>query len=455
MNLNCPQPATRVLIWLIVLATASIASASWKEKVLYSFQGRPDGTEPVGGVIFGKDGNLYGATYGGGQGIGTVFQLLKNGNTWTETVLYSFEGKTNNDGDIATGGLVSDKAGNLYGVTAYGGSGNCVLLGGDVGCGIVYQMTPPATPGGSWTETVIYSFQGGNDGYLPQGDLTFDPAGNLYGATEFGGGFGTTCNPFYQYCGTVFELSPPKQKGGHWIEKVLYSFKGGTDGANPNGGLVFDQYGALYGTTYWGGDPKCSIQGEGVGCGIVFKLKPPTKKGGAWRESVLYRFKAGPNDGNSPSASLVWDKKGVLYGTTVGGGNNEEGTIFRLVPPARQGRSWQETLLHSFNFGKQNGVEPLAGMTVDKEGNLYGTASGGGTSGGGIVFQLRPSAEGSHWAYSVLYNFTGNPDGFYPAAPLIFDSAGTLFSTTQYGGTGQGTQKCSSYGCGTVFQVKP
>src|SRR6202521_4576959 len=194
------------------------ASASWNEKVLYSFQGVPDGSLPVGAVVFDQAGNLYGATTEGGASscvsvaqCGTVYQLAppaKQGDPWTETVLYVFKGNASNDGASPAGGLLIDSAGNLYGTTAYGGTGNCVVLGTRMGCGTVFEISPPQQKGGKWTEAVLYSFPTPKQGFVPVGDLAFDSAGNLYGATMFGGGFGTTCNGFYQYCGAVFKLSP-------------------------------------------------------------------------------------------------------------------------------------------------------------------------------------------------------------------------------------------------------
>ena len=141
---------------------------------------------------------------------------------------------------------------------------------------------------------MLYSFPTSKQGYLPNGNLVFDSAGNLYGATMFGGGYGTSCDAYYQYCGAVFELSPPKKHGGKWTEKVLHGFKGmkaGSsigDGANPNGGLVLDDGGALYGTTYEGGY-DCP-HNSGQGCGTVFELKAPTKEGGAWRRRYFIVF---------------------------------------------------------------------------------------------------------------------------------------------------------------------
>src|SRR5580692_7041531 len=294
---------------LVILALASAASAEWKEKVLYSFQGGNDGAFPGGGVVFDQQGNLYGVTQAGGPPscapignyCGTVYELsppVEQGDPWTKTQLYMFRGKKYNDGEVPDG-LIIDAAGNLFGVTAYGGTGGCVQVGVPGGCGTVYELAPPKSQGGQWTYTVLYNFKSGKDGYLPGGNLVFDKAGNLYGATSFGGGKGTTCNPDYQYCGTVFELSPPKTKDGKWTEKVLHSFAGGTDGANPNGGLVLDSTGAVYGTTSIGGNR--GGQCGSVGCGTAFQLKPPATKGAAWTEKQLHLF-AGGNDGRLPSA---------------------------------------------------------------------------------------------------------------------------------------------------------
>src|SRR5579863_9872399 len=268
---QCSRLVSRPLLLFLILMLASTASAEWKEKVLYSFQGLPDGSVPAGGVVFDTHGNLYGATTEGGAnscpGIaqcGTVYQLTPpatKGDAWTETVLYTFLGKNHNDGNTPAGGVMIDAAGNLYGTTAYGGAGSCILLGTNVGCGTVYELSPPTQKGGAWRETVLYSFKGDTDGQLPIGDLVFDKQGNLHGATQYGGGYGS-CNPsFYQHCGTVFKLSPPKTKGGKWTEKVLHGFKGGMDGANPNGGLVFDGTGAIYGTTSAGGNTNCTGAG--------------------------------------------------------------------------------------------------------------------------------------------------------------------------------------------------
>src|SRR5579863_6677686 len=215
----------RARLLLLILTLAATASAEWNENVLYSFQGGADaGSVPAGGVVFDKQGNLYVATADGGPqscapiggACGTVYELsppVKKGGAWTATLIRMFEGKRSNDASVPTGGLIIDGAGNLYGVTGYGGTGDCILVGVPAGCGTVYELSPPAQKGGLWTETILYSFPTSKEGYLPNGNLVFDGAGNLYGATTFGGGRGTTCDAFYQYCGAVFELSPPKTKG--------------------------------------------------------------------------------------------------------------------------------------------------------------------------------------------------------------------------------------------------
>jgi hypothetical protein len=441
---------------LFILALATTASAEWKEKVLYSFQGGTDGSIPAGGVIFDKAGNLYGLTiYGGSTACppgwcGTFYQLSpppQKGGNWTETVLYVFKGHNQNDGSSPSGGLIADDAGNFYGVTGYGGSGPCVLFGTATGCGTVFELSPPAQKGGAWTETVLYNFQGGNDGDLPTGPLVFDKVGNLYGATEFGGGKGATCDVFYGgNCGTAFELSPPKTKGGKWTENVLHSFAGIAsgkqygDGAVPNGGLLLDSKGAIYGTTYIGGD-NCP-HNSGQGCGTVFEVRPTSGKGGAWTENILHRFEISEDEAN-PAAGMTFDGKGYLYGTTAG-------TVFRLAPPPMKSGHWKETILHTFN---QDEYDPKGTLIFDASDNLYGTAEyGSNGTRYGSVFKLRARniSEGP-WNLGVLYGFAGSPDGAYPAAALIFNKHGSLFSTTQGGGTGT---SCSGY-CGTVFEVWP
>jgi uncharacterized repeat protein (TIGR03803 family) len=453
---QCPPFAIRLLgLFMVFLALGVAASAEWKEKVLYSFQGGNDGAVPAGGVVFDNAGNLYGATtYTSSCSTtfecGTVFDLSppqQEGGAWTETTLHAFQGHDHNDGGAPGGGVILDATGTVYGTTAYGGTGNCILLGTAVGCGTVYEMAPPKQKGGKWTEKILYSFLGNKDGQFPWGDLVFDTAGNLYGATQFGGGFRSCDDPFYQHCGTVFELIAPKTKGGKWTEKVLYSFKNGKDGATPNGGLLIDPEGSIYGTTYSGGKQICPGGQGQVGCGVVFKLISRTR--GQWTEHLVHSFTGG-KDGYRSSAGLVFDSVGNLYGTATAGGTRGEGVLFRLTPQQKAGVPWRESILHEFSFGADGGV-PRAALAPDASGNVLGTASEGTKFGGGTVFKLVPAKPDHSSRLIALYAFKGSSDGAYPASKVTLDGAGAIYGTTQQGGTGQNCQG----GCGTVFGVSP
>jgi uncharacterized repeat protein (TIGR03803 family) len=242
----------------------------------------------------------------------------------------------------------------------------------------------------------------------------------------------------------VFELSP---NGGGWTETILYRFSGGSDGIYPNGSLVFDAAGDLFGTTN---------QGGAYGYGTVFELSP--QHGGGWTEKVLYSFGYGP-DGQNPAAGLVMDRAGNLYGTTALGGIYYNcyqgvscGTVFELSP--QPGGNWTETVLHSFGNGT-DGQYPLAGLIVDSSGNLFGTTESGGPYNNcpygfspscGTVFELSPTPGGG-WTEAVIHSFGNGTDGQVPEAGLTFDTAGNLYGTTQYGGT-------YLYG-GTVFELSP
>jgi hypothetical protein len=445
-----------LLLFVLILALAPLSSAEWNEKVLYSFQGGTDGAYPAGGVVFDAAGSLYGATYDGGAnncpGIaecGTVYQLSlpnQQGASWTETILYVFKGKNFNDGSTPGGGVLIDKAGNLYGSTSYGGSGSCVLLGTKTGCGTVFMLSPPKQKGGKWTETVLYSFKGGNDGYVPNGDLTVDNAGNLYGATLFGGGKGAgLCDPFYQGCGTVYKLTRPTHKGGKWTEKVLHSFAAGTDGYNPNGGLLLNSKGAIYGTTPIGGNQKCNFGNYQVGCGILFKLIPPMKMYEPWTEEIVHRFTDG-TDGAGPNGELIFAAKGSIYGAAGSGGNGTGlGVVFQFSE-SPSGK-WSETTLYSFQ-GKSDGRGPNP-VTFDSSGSLYGTTSAGGAYFYGTFFRLKPPSEGGGWSFDLLYGDFNSSTG-YPITGLVFDTLGNLYGATEFGGTG-----ACQRGCGTAYELSP
>jgi len=433
----------------IVLLGVSNASAQWGERVLYSFQGGNDGAFPGGVLVADKQGNLYGTTNEGGSTAcppgwcGVVFKLnrpTQSSGAWTETVIYVFKGFDQNDGSAPSGGLIADAAGNMYGVTNYGGNGPCVLTG-PTGCGTVFKLTPPAREGEGWSETLLYNFQSGSDGNLPIGPVALDSAGNLYGVTEFGGGQGTTCDFFYGgNCGVVFELSPPQTEGAQWTEKILHSFSGGADGAIPNPGLVLDSNEAVYGTTSEGGDQLCQF--GSIGCGVVFKLIPPKQEGRVWDEE-LWSFNYTIRGGGPDSVAL--DANGTLFGAAAsGGGHADDGLVFQLA--AASNGKWTESVLHHFS-GTGDGDGPVM-VTFDPSGNLYGTAYGG-TTGQGTIFRLTKPASGNSWSFDLLYNFTGNEDGHWPQYGMLFDRQGNLYGTTLGGGSGT---LCTN-GCGTVYEI--
>jgi uncharacterized repeat protein (TIGR03803 family) len=453
--------AMRLSTALVVsLSLTLVAFAQSNEQILYSLQGGTDGSIPEGRIVFDSDGNLYGATNeGGASQCGMVYQLsppLIFGSPWTETAIYSFRCKANGDAAYPLGGLAIDDAGNLYGTTAYGGAGNCLLSGALMGCGTIFELSPPPKQGGEWTESIIYSFPtDAKEGYVPWGDLVFDSKGNLYGATQFGGGHGTYCNGYYVYCGAVYELSPPSQQGDPWTERVLHGFSGVTpaevmgDGANPNGDLILDSAGNVYGTTFFGGFTVglCKKPKGSLGCGTVFELSPPGAPGGDWTEAILHRFDC--KDGDNPAASVTADEEGNLYGTTYGG-PGPYGMAFRLNKPTNSQQVWTETALYLFG-ANNNGWNPGAGLTFDSIGRLYGTAIGTYPPYHGEIYRLAETNPNGSFDIDVFYDFAGSTNGGNPYGPLIFDQAGNIYGITQAGGTGTA---CLG-GCGTIYEISP
>ncbi len=281
------------------------------ETVLHKFEAQNDGQFPFSSLVLDPTGILYGTTSSGfGYGPnGLVFAV--NSTTGAESVIYQFGGAP--DGSYPEAGMVRDSNGNLYGTTAFGGSGaGC----GIDGCGTVFELSPS---GSSWKETILYSFQGGNDGELPEA-LIRDSAGSLYGATNVGGG--ASCYNGAG-CGTVFKLSP--NSNGSWTETVLYRFTGfpGNDGAYPYGQLVIDAAGNLYGTTDLGGGSSACQGVVPNGCGTVFRIDPTGK------ETILHKF--GLTDGAYPYAGLTLDPAtSTLYGITASGGGPGQGVVFTI-----------------------------------------------------------------------------------------------------------------------------
>jgi uncharacterized repeat protein (TIGR03803 family) len=391
------------------------AGAANNFKILHNFSAAGDGALPMGPVSIDQAGNLYGTAQQGGSGNGMVFRLKQAQSDWVLNPLYTFTG--GNDGAYPVAGVTIGPNGILYGTAYWQGSNDL---------GTVFSLRPapqaPKTPLGGWSETVLHTFTGGNDGVYPYSNLIFDGAGNLYGTTLAGGKGGG---------GVVFQLTP--KQGGGWTENVLYGFPislyGTPYGANPYAGVVFDRLGNLYGTTWTGGSGAGPLCAFGAGCGTVFQLTPSA---GGWTENVLYNFQNG-SDGANPNG-LIIDASGNVYGTT----SSWAGTVFELSP---SNGGWKYSLLYSFT-GNINGG-PRGNLTMDQAGNLYGTTFQDGSYSSGSVFKLTPSNGG--WKETDLYDFSG-PDGANPMGGITLDSHGNLFGTTAYGG---------EYSCGVVYEITP
>ncbi len=405
-----------LLAAVLALLLVGIVPAHAQLATLYNFENGPDGQTP-GGIVVGPNGELYGSSFFGTSGYGTVFDLTT---TWpySLSVLFNFNGV---DGWFPSGEMVFDAQGNLYSTTSSGGT---------FGYGTVFRLSPAGV------ETVLYNFPFPGaatvsqkhkllDGATP-GPLVVDSQGNLYGVTQNGGVASPGCRRFVNYgnstCGTVFEVTAAG------AEKVLYRFGGGKDGMQPLAAMVLDGQGNLYGTTGAGGTN---------GLGTVFKLSP------AGTETVLYSF-AGGQDAVNPSSRLVLDGQANLYGTTCAGGTFGWGTIYEVTA------SGSESVLYSFTGGADGG-EPCAGLVRDSRGNFYGSAGVGGANGSGTLYELSSSG-----AFSVLYNFSGGADGggpgelFFEFSPL-FGTNGGLFGTTAIGGDTRVCVHKGEQGCGTVF----
>lgn len=517
------------------LTPPASGATTWTKKTLYAFKGGADGGFPQAGLIFDSNGALYGVTReGGANGVGTIFVLsppIVEGGAWTKTTLHSFRAST--DGARPVSGLTFDTDGALYGTTVQRGARNA---------GAVYSLTPPA-PGAAtktWAFATLYAFQGGLDGANPYGGVVFDTSGALYGTTAFGGhrGAGTvyklappapgktawTKTTLYSFdgvegnfpratltfgtdaaiygvtygggafnAGTIYKLTPPAAGVTLWTKSTLHNFNGGTEGANPYSPLTFDTMGALYGATYNGGASAA---------GSVFKLTPPAEgatkwslalvysfQGGAdgvnpgglvfdnkgsiygvtmhgvinWNgsvfqlslpaapvasepddESVVYGFTGGADGGNPRYGTPVFDTKGAIYATTANGGAKRKGAIVQLSPPTKANPRWTQKTLYSFTGGADGGV-PMGCLVFDTDGALYGTTSTGGL-GKGVIFRLAPpTAKTPAWTYRPVYTFTGGVDGSLPQCGLVFDTKGSLYGVASTGGLGYGV----------AFRLKP
>ena len=400
-----PLAAGRALaVGLVFLL--NVVGARAGENVILRFN-ETHGAQPYSGLTSDGVGNLYGTTSVGGKtNCGTAFELSPAGtvDTWTETVLYSFQGCLS-PGPVPYGTMLFDKQGNLYGAE-----------NGEFGsAGAIFELSKG--PDGTWSEKVIYQFATSEGS--PNGDLTWDSAGNLYGTAAYP--YGTN--------GEVFELSP-QPGGGSWRKTVLYTFPSPEGVAYPDAGVVFDGKGNLYGPAFF--------SGHGSFEGAVYELSPQAN--GPWALTVIYVS----NESSNPDSRLVFDSNGNLYGTAT---DSNYGQVFELSPAT--GGTWNETAIYHFASGR-DGSEPRAPLIMDSGGNLYGTSALGGRgcnqNSCGVVYKLSPQSDGT-WKETVLHQFESAEDGSQPQEGLLLDASGNLFGTTSYGG--------SRYGYGTVYEITP
>ena len=416
-------------------------------------------------------------------GLAALFILLRAiaSQAQTFTVLHEFTGGA--DGSNPYSSLAMDTRGNLYGVAPFGGLNRCETQNG-IGCGTAFKLAPH---GSSWVFSTLYQFTSGSGGSIPVGTPYIASDGTIYGTTDGGGNL--DCRDLFgDGCGTVFRLRPQPTfcaaLSCPWINTVLYTFTGGSDGSDPYTGVVLDRAGNVYGTTYAGGASHS---------GVVYKISPT---GSGWSYSTIHGF-AGGTDGANPTSTPVFDSSGNLYGTTAYGGGcggTGCGTVFQLIP---SGTGWSENIL--YNFSGSYGT-PLGGLVLDAQANIYGSAStpntvfelsnmsdewtatsiysdqslglqsfrstlardaagnlygtsefGGNTTncvyGCGFVYELSPSAGG--WTFAQLYEFAGGSDGALPIGGVVLDRNGNIYGTTYSGGA----HTCGSQGCGVVWEI--
>jgi uncharacterized repeat protein (TIGR03803 family) len=419
--LSVRQPRVLAAFAFVLVLAPMFEAQAQTFSTLYEFSTTlKGGASPSSLLLQDAKGSLYGTTYAGGDtncmppaGCGTLFKLTAKGK---ETVLFGFP-DAGTDGLSPSGTFVRDAAGNSYGTTGFGGNPACTN-----GCGTVFRVDA------SGKFTLLHSFTGGRDGAYPDG-LIADTAGNLYGVAVQGGG--TDCTNFFlSGCGAVFKLD----KTGKF--SIVFRFpSGGSKGEAPIGPLARDAVGNLYGAAVWGGRGRL---------GVVFRIDT------AGHETILHNFgsRAG---GQNPLSGPILDGAGNLYGVTAYGGRKCStigcGVVFKLD------KFGKETVLYYFTGGA-DGAEPLAALSRDAAGNLYGSTVYAGTyndhchQGCGTVVKLDATGK-----LTILHSFTGGTDGRWSSSALIQDAKGNLYGTTQWGGNYQ-HDTCSS-GCGVVFKITP
>ncbi|HEX6503110.1 MAG TPA: choice-of-anchor tandem repeat GloVer-containing protein [Terriglobales bacterium] len=388
-------------VLLMVMLLAIVAGPAWAvsgPQIIYSFAGGSDGEYLDTDLIIDSMGNLYGTSVQGGDfASGTVWELSPTANGWSHSVLYSFTGGA--DGGEPYKGATLDAQGNLYGTAVTGGGGFC-----EGGCGVLWKLTRSAS---GWTQSVIHTFTGGEDGSGPGSGLTLGENGTLFGMTPTGGANGQ---------GVIFQLR--SATNGTWKFTVLHAFTGGSDGGGASAGRLLRYKGSLYGVTTTGG---------ANGQGVVFQL---TRTAGIWQFKTLYAFQGQP-DAGFPYGGLAVDSNGNLYGTTYYDGANNLGSVYELTP--QPDGTWKEAVLYSFQGGR-DGSGSIGNLVFTNTGAIYGTTSAGGASCDcGTIFKLTAGLDGARKEI-VVYRFHGAPDGAFAYNGMVGDGAGNFYGTTVHGG---------------------
>ena len=391
------------------LALTSVSIEAQTFQVLHSFTGGLDGATPYAGLTVDRAGNLYGTTSAWSVGSGTVFRLSKRTGTWIFSPLYIFNGGS--DGRNPNTRVVFGPDGALYGTTLQGGQS----------WGTVFKLQPPLSichaVSCPWTETVVYAFgQGGSsDGLYPNGEIAFDPSGNLYGVTQQGGAT--------DY-GTVYELT---RTHGTYVHSILYSFNQNNNEVYPEGLLSFDGSGNLYGIA-------AGILGDDSN---IYEL---THSGAGWEETKTFNQYT-QQTGGYPSGGVIVDGFANVYGANALGGANNGGVVFELSP---SGGGWTFNVLNALPGGTQNGGGPGSFLFMDSQGDIFGTTVANGSWSHGSVFELK--LQSGSWVYTSLHDFTGGSDGSEPFSNVVLDSNGSLYGTTTAGG---------DHGYGVVWEITP